>query len=442
MVERVKLTQKMVEAEAPGEARRIVWDATVPGLGLRVEPSGRKVYLVRYRVGGGRTGTQREATVGQHGVLTLDEARRSAKVILADAARGADLAADRRQERAAPLMNELFDRYLREHADVHKRASSVRSDRLLIEPSKREGSTRISLREALGHRKVKDVTRADVEAIHLRLKPTPYQANRTLALLSKVMNLAEDWKMRPPRSNPCYRIKKFREAKRERFLSPAELGKLGAVLGQAERDGFVILPALPGVRAEAERAPVSAVAVAAIRLLIFTGARCGEVLGLQWDWIDLDRGRVFLPDSKTGAKVLYLPPPAVAVLRALPRLEGNPHVLPGRKDGAHLVNVKDAWFAIREVAGLPAVRIHDLRHSFASVGASDGMSLPIIGALLGHRETATTARYAHLSDDPVRQAADGIGLTIAAALSGGSAPQRAASAPPLPRGRMPARRRA
>jgi integrase len=205
--------------------------------------------------------------------------------------------------------------------------------------------------------------------------------------------------LRPDGSNPCRHVEKFGERKRERMLSPAELARLGEAL--AAYDG-------------------SPYAVAAVNLLVFTGARLGEVLGLQWEWIDFERGEARLPDSKTGAKTLHLPPPARAVLADLPRLDGNPYVIAGAKEGAALVNLEKPWRAIRKAAGLDDVRLHDLRHAFASVAASSGMGLPIIGKMLGHTQAATTARYAHLASDPVKAAAAAVAGKIAAAMAAGS----------------------
>jgi integrase len=170
------------------------------------------------------------------------------------------------------------------------------------------------------------------------------------------------------------------------------------------------------VREKAERVAISPSAVAAVRLLALTGARKGEILGLQWAWVDASSGRAHLPDSKSGEKTLILPPAALAVLASLQTVEGNPYVIVGGKPGAPLVNLKDPWLAIREAANLDDVRIHDLRHSFASVGAAGGASLPIIGALLGHSQPSTTARYAHLADDPLQAAAADIGAKIWAAM--------------------------
>jgi integrase len=393
----VKITKRTVDAAAPGEREYAIWDSEISGFGLRVYPTGRKAYCLRYRVGGGRGGTARKPTIGTHGTITAEQARAIAKDWSAEIRRGGDPSATRTASRNAPLMADLFERYLEDHARPHKKASSVKDD---------EGLIRCLLLPAFRRRKVAEVTRADVDGFHKGLKGTPYRANRALALLSKSFNLAEVWGWRPDGSNPCRHVRKYREEKRERFLSQQELARLGSALAAAER-GEVTSPR--GVT-------ISPYAVAATRLLIFTGARRGEILGLRWEHVNFEAGRLELPDSKTGAKFIYLPPAALQLLQELPRVEGNPHVIVGGKPGAALVNLREPWVAIRQAADLGDLRIHDLRHSFASVGAAGGMSLPIIGALLGHKETATTARYAHLSDDPLRSAANTIGSKIADAL--------------------------
>jgi integrase len=222
-------------------------------------------------------------------------------------------------------------------------------------------------------------------------------ANRCVALLSKMMNLAERWKLRPAGSNPCRGLEKFKEHRVERWLTGEELAKLGDAL--AAYDG-------------------SPYAVAAIKLLAFTGARLGEVLGLRWEWIDFERGEARLPDSKTGAKTLHLPPPALSVLAELPRIDSNPYVICGSRDGAALVNLEKPWRVIRKAAGLGDVRLHDLRHAFASVAVMGGMSLPIIGKILGHKQIATTQRYAHFASDPIKEAAASVAGQIANALNG------------------------
>jgi integrase len=234
------------------------------------------------------------------------------------------------------------------------------------------------------------------------MQATPGAANRVLALLSKMFHLAEQWNLRPSGSNPVKGLARYRERKMQRFLSASELQRLGEILRKAEH-------------AQLE----SPYVLAAIRLLLYTGARVGEILTLTWDQVALDRGLAFLSDSKTGAKPLYLPPRARDVLCELPRQDGNPYVLCGRKPCSHLVGLTRPWYRLRKQAGLPDVRLHDLRHTFASWGASSGMSLPIIGRLLGHQHPSTTQRYAHLGDDPVHRAGDTIAQVIATALEEG-----------------------
>ncbi len=237
--------------------------------------------------------------------------------------------------------------------------------------------------------------------LHHKLCDRPYQANRSLAVLSKMMNLAEQWGLRPDGTNPTRHVRKYRETKRERYLSTEELSRLGGTLTEAQA-------------AETE----SPFALAAIALLVLTGARLTEILTLRWAEVDLDRQVLRLPDSKTGAKTIYLNDAATSLLRRMPRLSGNPYVIAGGKKGAHLVNLQKAWRRIRAGADLNDVRIHDLRHSFASVAAGAGLSLPVIGKLLGHTQPVTTARYAHLAADPVRAASNLIGDEIVSAMNG------------------------
>ena len=404
---KIKLTQRVVDAARPEDARYAILDAEIPGFRLLVWPSGRRAFYFRYRVGGGRAATVREPKIGEAPAMKAEKARAIAVEWSARVRLGGDPGGARQAARSAPTMAELFDRYLADHARPHKKASSLAEDERLIETY---------LKPAFARRKVAELKRADVDRFHKSLSDRPYRANRCVALLSKAFTLAEMWGWRPDASNPCHHVRKFAETKRRRFLSPKELARLGEVLRIAERDGALVLPPRDGVRDEAERVTISASAVAAIRLLALTGARRGEILGLQWSWVDLAGGRAHLPDSKNGEKTIVLPPAALAVLTSMPRVASNPHVIVGGKPGAALVNLKDPWRAIREAAGLDDVRIHDLRHSFASIGAAGGASLPILGALLGHSQPTTTARYAHLADDPLQAAAAAIGAQIAAAM--------------------------
>lgn len=394
-----RLTKARVEGARPSAAGDVfLWDAALPGFGLRVLPSGRRSYLIQYRA----KGRTRRLTLGPHGTLTLDQARRRARRLLAGVHEGQDPSEDRHQQRLAATMAELGERYLEQHARPKKKASSAIEDERMF---------RRRILPALGRRKVEDVTRSDVDRLHAAMKATPIMANRVLFLLSTMMNLAEKWGMRDARTNPCQGVERYREGRRDRFLSEVELARLGEVLRQAE-DGYV---RGRDPRREASELPS---AVAAIRLLIFTGARVSEILTARWEYFDVDRRVLRLPDSKTGAKAIPLNPPTLEILEGLRAERSGPWVVQGDAPGEHLVNLGKAWRRIRKRAGLADVRLHDLRHSFASVGVGAGLSLPLIGALLGHRRTETTQRYAHLADDPVRAASDAIGSRLDAVLSG------------------------
>lgn len=409
MSKSVKLTKRAVDALKPTEARFVVWDTEISGFGLRISPTGRKSYVYRYRASGGRSGRSREPVIGVHGQLTPDQAREIAQSWAALVAAGGDPAADRESLRHAPTVSDLLDRFVTDHAERNNKPSTVRNVRQTIDNH---------LRPALGRIKVQDVTRADISKFHGSLRPTPYQANRALALLSKAFSLAEVWGLRPDSSNPCMRVQRFEEKARERFLSEKEFAELGAVLANAERGELV---------PDGKAAPISVnpQAVIAVRLLIFTGARVGEILGLRWEFINSENNTAELPDSKTGKKTIHLPPAALELLSALERpASGKGYVVRGGRGAEDaskpLVNIKRPWGVIRTAAGLDGVRLHDLRHSFASAAIAGGMSLPMIGALLGHRDVKTTARYAHLADDPIRAAAAQVGNRISGAMKGES----------------------
>ena len=390
---RDKITKRSVDALRPAAdgSEAVIWDTEVKGFGVRAQRGGSKSYIVHYRAGTGRGAPLRKVTIGRHGApWTAETARKEARRLLGLVEGGADPAAAKIARREAPTVADLVERFFAEHVQAKRKASTALVYRQLL--------GRVVL-PALGKRKVADITRADVAKFHHENRAAPYQANLMRAMLSKMFNLAEVWGLRPDGSNPCRHVEKFRERKRERMLSPAELARLGDALAAFEGSPY---------------------AVAAVKLLVFTGARLGEVLGLRWEWIDFERGEAKLPDSKSGAKTLHLPPPALQVLTELPRLEGNPHVIVGQKAGAAMGDIQTPWRAIRGAAGLDDVRLHDLRHAFASVAASSGMGLPIIGKILGHTQAATTHRYAHLASDPVKAAAAAVAGKIAAAMGSGS----------------------
>jgi integrase len=400
---RGKITIRSVEAlGAEGGKEATLRDSLLAGFEIRVRPSGAKVYGIRYRTGRGRDAPMRRYTIGKHGSpWTPDEARAEAKRLLGLVAHGKDPAGAKGAAKVAPTVSELAARFLAEHAEAKRKGSTAKEYRRLIEHV---------ILPALGKYKVADVTRQEVTKLHHARRATPTEANRALACMSTMFNIAERWGLRPDGSNPCRHVEKYRQLRRERFLSADELSRLGDVLA-----GYGGSPYY----------------AAAIKLLVFTGARLGEILGLRWEWIDFERGEARLPDSKSGRKTVHLPPPAMEVLAALPRVEGNPHVVVGAKPGAALVNLEKPWHAIRKAAGLDDVRLHDLRHAFASIAAASGMGLPVIGKMLGHSQPQTTQRYAHLQSDPVKAAAAAVAGRIAAAMGSGDARKAAAVVVPL-----------
>lgn len=384
-----KLTKRLVESRRPESADVVIWDDELPGFGLRVKPSGRKSYLIQYRRRSDHV--SRRLTIGAHGIYTTEAARGKARRLLQAVRDGQDPADELRAVRQAPRVEDLATRYMAEHATVRKKRSSAQTD---------QRNLKNHVIPILGPRKVADVSRADILDLRNRLRGTPGAANRVIALLSKMFSLAELWELRPDGTNPCRHVERFPERKMKRYLSAAEMDGLGKVLAEAERTQTIAHPA-----------------ITAIRLLIFTGCRVSEILTLRWSEVALDRRCLMLSDSKTGSKIVYLNAPALGVICEARQRSSGPFVIAG-SGGGHYQNLRRPWMQIRQAAQLEDVRIHDLRHSFASVAVGGGISLPILGGLLGHKQPATTARYAHLQDNPLRQASEFIGQQIAAAMAG------------------------
>lgn len=392
----VRLTKRIIDGLPPTEKLLIVRDSELSGFSVRHYPSGRKAFFYRYRIGGGRGGTVKEPKIGDYGALTVDQARNIARDWAARIRTGADPSAERQSLREAPNMSDLMDRYLTDYATKHKKPSSLRHDIRMLEKE---------LKPEFGKMRIKDVTKQHIRNYHSSLQHIPYEANRRLSLLSKLFNFAiDELEWLPSGNNPAQGVKKYPEPPRRRYLSEKEFARLGEALSQASAGEF--------------NRSFSVHAIAAIRLLIFTGARTGEILQLRWSNVNYERKCLELSDSKTGAKDIQLSAPAMQILSELPRYEDNPYVIIGSKPGRHLVNVKDTWRFIREKAGISDVRIHDVRHSFASVTASAGTGLTIIGALMGHKSVMTTARYAHLSSDPLQAASEAAGAKLELALNG------------------------
>lgn len=385
-----KLTKRRVDALKPQEREFFAWDAELKGFGLRVMPTGRKVYVVQYRAGR----RSRRFKLGDAKVLTPDEARRDAKQLLAGVSRGDDPAGERQSRRVAPTMAGLCDRVLEEYAPLHCKPTTVKDYHSII---------RNHIKPRLGMVLITEITRADVVAFHHALRETPYLANRAVAMLSKMLNLAEDWGLRPMGANPARRIKKFREEERKRYLSSEEQMRLGRVLADLEADGSE-----------------SPYVIAAFRLLILTGCRLGEIRTLQWDFVTTHH--LELPDSKTGRRRIPLPREAFDILQSLPRRAGNPYVILGEAEGGPIINMQKPWRRIRTLAGIPDVRIHDLRHTYASVAVQSGVDPFLLKEILGHKNLTTTLRYAHLADHTVQQAAGSVASRLAGALGAGAQP--------------------
>ncbi|MEE2526236.1 site-specific integrase [Hyphobacterium sp. HN65] len=395
-----KLTKRVIDGARPGET---IWDGELRGFGLRVSPGGTRSYVLKYRA----RGKQRWITLGQHGqpmpvelqakrgaVWTPSAARDEALRLMGRVRDGADPALEKKTAREAETLAQFSERYIAEHAEVRNKPKSVKE-------AKR--NLKLHILPVLGNMKLREITREDVARFHRSKQGTPYLANRCLALISHMLSTAERWGVCPHGSTVCRHVDKFKEKARKRYLSTDEVKALGEALIDAELEGY------------------NSYGLSIIRLLMFTGARRSEIEALRWDEVDLERRAIHLQDSKTGQRSIPLAAPALEILSTEKRIEGSPWVFPAMRGDGHYQGLGKLWRAVRDKAALSDVRLHDLRHTFASFGAAGGHSLPIIGALLGHKQSATTERYAHLANDPLHQAVDRISGTIAAALDGTSA---------------------
>jgi integrase len=383
-----KLTDRTVKTLAcPAQGNRIAYDAELKGFGIRATAAGAKAFILNYRV----RGRERRLTIGSYPAWSVIAARREAERLRREIDRGIDPLGEREAERAAATVNDLADRYLAEHAEPKKRTADA--DRKMIDRH---------IRPRLGARKVKDVTFADIDRLHREIGTTaPYAANRVASLLSKAFALSIRWKMRP--DNPVKGIERNPEERRYRYLAGNELRRLTEALANHP----------------------SQAAANAIRLLLLTGARRGEVLGATWDQFDLEAGVWTKPSSHTKTKREHRIPLSAPARQLLAEIkaaaekgagkrEPSPFVFPARPGagGGHMTEIKKSWASICKAAQLDGVRVHDLRHSFASVLASSGLSLPVIGALLGHTQPGTTARYSHLLLDSLRAATERVAAVV------------------------------
>jgi len=387
-----KLDDKSVHNFAPPESgNRILYDGgarATKGFGLRVTSAGSKSFVLNYSV----QGRERRITIGAYPTWSVAGARKQAEALRREIDSGLDPLEERNAARQAPTVGELCDRYIAEHASKKRTGSDDESMiRRIVKPE-------------LGSRKVASIEFEDIDRLHRRVTTKdkkPYAANRLVALLSKMFALSIRWKMRS--NNPAKGVERNDEERRNRYLKGPELTRLIEALATHSNQ----------------------VAANAVRLLVLTGARRGEVLSATWKQFDLNEGTWTKPSSNTKTKKEHYVPlsgPARQLLveikaeadRRAERLkrEPSPYVFPARVGNGPMVEIKSSWAAICKTAGLDGVRVHDLRHTYASILVSAGQSLPIIGALLGHTQTSTTARYAHLFDDPLRAATDRVGAIV------------------------------
>lgn len=409
------LTKFSVEA-LPAEATAyFVWDTKLRGFGVKVLPSARKVYVIQYRPRSQRVAKRH--TIGPHGALTVEQARRRAQELLGEVAAGNDPAESLKSAKEAPTVAGLAPRYITRQGSLRKAGTAEWTQRLFDS----------YILPALGSRRVADLTTQDAAKLHQKLSGKPVQANRVLAILSAFCSWTEKEGYRPGGSNPCKAVDRYKERGREHFLSAAELSRLGAVLREAETLGLPPTEsALKGYAKRKMKAPerlaIDSDAVEAIRLLLFTGCRKSEILELRWSEVDLVRELLVLDDTKTGKSFRPLNAPAREILSRRPQHATSEYVFPGLDPLAPRSEITRAWYRIRQAAGLEKVRLHDLRHTYATVAVGGGSSLVLIGGLLGHTQASTTQRYAHLANDPLSLASERTGADMAAALGGGETP--------------------
>jgi integrase len=389
----VKLTKRAIDAATytgDGNARCVLWDDEVPGFGCRMYPTGKKAFVLSYRT----NGRKRLLTIGAYGVLTLDHARKEARTHLAGVeTKGEDPLEQREKARQGETMRDLCRAYMERHAKPTKKSWT-------------EDERRVNRHILPKWRNLKAfaVKRSDVAALHRKLgEAHPYEANRVVELLSKMFSLAEQWGFVPEgHPNPARGIKAFAERKRDRWISPEELPRLAQAINEEPNQ----------------------TARYALWLYLLTGVRKSELLRAKWEDVSFERAELRLPETKAG-RTHYIPlsEPALAILRQIPRLEGNPYILVGRgprgatseekaKTPTHLVNISKPWIRVRKAAGVEDVWLHDLRRTVGSWLAQAGNSLHLIGRVLNHSNASTTQVYARFGEDSVRQALEQHGARL------------------------------
>ena len=403
-----RLTEEFVAGWRGDGRHRMLFDRQ-PGFGLRITPDGIKTFIAQIRVGG----RKHRVRLGRHPDISVAAARELALQAIADLRQGQDPALARKARDKAlaaggTTLSALTERWLAEHVRPKLKPRTVRDYEDLLTKH---------ILPALGRLPVAQIERGDILALHASMKRTPRRANYVVSTVRAILNFGIDLGLRPPGSNPARRVKMYRERKRERFLSELEIARAADGIAQAEQTGRIGPHAAAGVR-----------------LALFTGARSGEVTAAQWSHVDWDRRLIRLPDSKTNEpRTIHLSDAALDVLSSLPRV--GPYIVAGANVGEPYKNLGRAWIVARALVGLDDVRLHDLRHSYASLAAGKSVSLPMIGKLLGHRNPATTARYAHLARDAAASVNDQLGAAMVSAIEKGA--PRGASVTKLRRRRSP-----
>lgn len=388
---KVKLTKSAVDAAEPAVAEYEMRDTATPGFMVRVMPSGHKTFMLAYRT---NAGAKRRPKLGRVGEITVEQARRIAQDVLAEARRGRDPSAEKAASRAAPTVSELCDRFIQDYSIPKNRPKTVKSYAGLI---KRK------IKPQLGTLKVRDVTRVHVSDLMVRMKATPRSANHMLSCLRKMMNVAEIWGYRDDGTNPCRHVPKYPENGRTRLLNDAEIGRIFAYLQRAD-----------GEKLEHPTLTL------AIRLQFAFAARVSEILELQWDWVDFVHRRVVWPDSKTGNMSKPISGESLTLFANASRVAGAIHVvraLSGADQPLSYHTYAKGWARVLERAAVPHVGTHGIRHRAATEIANSGVPIKVGMQLTAHKTVAQFMQYVHTEDDAVRAAAEKVAELRQAALS-------------------------
>ncbi|MDR1039142.1 MAG: tyrosine-type recombinase/integrase [Deltaproteobacteria bacterium] len=391
---KTELSEAFLKKVEPNGRRQSFFDTRVPGLELRVGARGHRSFYVFYRFGKGGGAPLRRYHLGSYPVLTVSSARKMAISTLSRTLRGEDPAMERRRDRESATVGELIGKFMREYVEARTKPSTRKTYANIINKH---------IVPALGKIRVTALSGPDLTRLHSAMSSTPYAANRATAILKTFLNWAEENGCRPSGRNPARQVRPYKEEKRLDCMGPDQLARVGEAMTELVREGKL--------------APA---AESAIKILMLTGARKNEILTLKREDIDFANLRIRLLDSKTGFKIIRLPMAAAEILSGIAREEGT-YVFPGRGGKSHLSDLKHPWKRVLEKAAIGGRwRIHDLRHAFASEAVNAGASLPLIGCLLGHRNSQTTARYAHISQTSAAELAERTGESISRFISGES----------------------